>query len=187
MSSRSTSRSRSGTRVRRRRVHSDDSDGRVEPPMAGHSDLDQSVLSLTRRAVGFAWRTRAVREFSPPLRDHEALSSGVITSKPTAPIWLPRFDTMEGHFLGAVPLWIPTVACLLLAAIPQRRWRDADSHCPECGYDLRASMSGRCPECGTITASDCPFVHTVFTHDARRCDKGESPVRKRRVSVRLAM
>lgn len=26
---------------------------------------------------------------------------------------------------------------------------DAELHCPECGYDLRATETGRCPECGS--------------------------------------
>lgn len=26
---------------------------------------------------------------------------------------------------------------------------DAELHCPECGYDLRATEAGRCPECGS--------------------------------------
>ncbi len=37
--------------------------------------------------------------------------------------------------------------------------------CPRCGYDLRAAVEGRCPECGTVTlpemlrASRIPWVH----------------------------
>ena len=27
---------------------------------------------------------------------------------------------------------------------------DAELHCPECGYDLRATEAGRCPECGSV-------------------------------------
>ena len=56
-----------------------------------------------------------------------------------------------------VPLWFVTLLFAAPAtAIVQREWRHrtlpGPGHCVRCGYDLRASV-GRCPECGTPSAS----------------------------------
>lgn len=59
-----------------------------------------------------------------------------------------------------IPHWAP-VAVLLLPAgflmtrMVLRRRRRGPGLCPECGYDLRASL-GRCPECGTETGTSTP-------------------------------
>ncbi len=51
------------------------------------------------------------------------------------------------------PLWMP----LLVLAVPTAVlwWRDRrriqPGHCPKCGYNLTGNLSGRCPECGTLT------------------------------------
>jgi hypothetical protein len=51
-----------------------------------------------------------------------------------------------------IPLWIPA----LLTAVPTAflwwidRHRFAAGHCQECGYNLTANVSGRCPECGKL-------------------------------------
>jgi hypothetical protein len=67
--------------------------------------------------------------------------------------------------------WILTVPHPLLAApaaavaaIGVRRWwRDRDlrrpGHCPQCGYDLRASPN-RCPECGATPPAPVPSPGT---------------------------
>jgi hypothetical protein len=80
------------------------------------------------------------------------------------PWYLPGIDRVilnpsqssRGSFgrIVVIPLWIP-LACI---AIPTALayWRDRPrprGHCQSCGYDLRGSHSGRCPECGTFCDS----------------------------------
>jgi hypothetical protein len=53
-----------------------------------------------------------------------------------------------------VPLWLPACAAAVLPLWWALRWRGAArrlrrGHCPQCGYDLRATP-GRCPECGAV-------------------------------------
>lgn len=53
------------------------------------------------------------------------------------------------------PLWLSTFLLLTVSAIPvvrgpgRRWWRQWHGLCVECGYNLLANRSGRCPECGT--------------------------------------
>jgi hypothetical protein len=58
------------------------------------------------------------------------------------------------------PLWMATVAAGLLPvarlggwarSAARRRRRRKSGHCPDCGYDVRATP-GRCPECGALAA-----------------------------------
>ncbi len=56
-----------------------------------------------------------------------------------------------------VPLWAivlltGTWPLLSLARVLRKRRRPGSGHCPQCGYDLRATP-GRCPECGSVHAS----------------------------------
>lgn len=50
-----------------------------------------------------------------------------------------------------IPLWIPLV--LALCGLAFIRWTERPTalpgHCPKCGYNLMANVSGQCPECGT--------------------------------------
>jgi len=54
--------------------------------------------------------------------------------------------------LAALCLW-PVAA---LAMFVRRRLRRLPGHCQRCGYDLRASPSGVCPECGTAHSLPSP-------------------------------
>ena len=72
------------------------------------------------------------------------------------------------HFAGpglsqwilALPAWIVAAALALPPSLwVRRRWQDRERRrlglCPECGYDLRAHVSGQlCPECGTTVPAD---------------------------------
>jgi hypothetical protein len=66
------------------------------------------------------------------------------------------FDWKRSPFatLFAVPLWVPAVFALLLAASAWRldtlaRRRTRAGHCPSCGYDLTGLIApAPCPECG---------------------------------------
>jgi hypothetical protein len=56
------------------------------------------------------------------------------------------------------PLWVPTAAFALLPSIRLiARWRRRPpaGHCPDCGYDLRATPD-RCPECGAVPTPPPP-------------------------------
>jgi len=52
------------------------------------------------------------------------------------------------------PFWLPTGGLTLVGTLPivrgpiQRWWRRRHRRCEDCGYDLRGSRGGRCPECG---------------------------------------
>jgi hypothetical protein len=65
-------------------------------------------------------------------------------------------DSAPGEYHFYYPLWLLTLASLLLATglivSHIRRVRHYKPGCCDvCGYDLRASP-GRCPECGTVRA-----------------------------------
>ena len=43
-----------------------------------------------------------------------------------------------------------------------RRYLDFIDHCPSCGYDLKRSSSGVCPECGTSHTHDTPEIEMLL-------------------------
>ncbi|MCC6907002.1 MAG: hypothetical protein IT430_03590 [Phycisphaerales bacterium] len=70
-----------------------------------------------------------------------------------------RYRTDEFRWLPLRPIWpgfafntmLYATATWLLFALPtfqRRRWRTARGRCPTCNYDLRATTTGVCPECG---------------------------------------
>lgn len=72
--------------------------------------------------------------------------------------WMPRVERLPnvGLSMLIVPFWPLLIALMISIAIlmwlcrgrPQNK---NDSHCSECGYDLRgSSASAKCPECGAI-------------------------------------
>lgn len=60
----------------------------------------------------------------------------------------PRFS---GNVL--IPVWLPLLATVALSSmlwiVDRRQVRSG--FCSTCGYDLTGNVSGRCPECGTVT------------------------------------
>lgn len=85
------------------------------------------------------------------------------------------FGTSSYFSIIGTSLWIP----FLLVSIPtailfwRERHRVPRGHCPKCGYDLTANMSGRCPECGTPCpiqtnpAVVIPGRHNADAHEQR--------------------
>lgn len=76
-----------------------------------------------------------------------------------------QWPTFEHHLTyGAqhrylvVPLWIPLLPLLLLAAllIYRDRTRRIPGFCHKCGYNLQGNTTGRCPECGHATPEVAP-------------------------------
>jgi len=62
--------------------------------------------------------------------------------------WAHSSDTIDHEII--VPIWFPLLILSLLALFCFSRWRRGillPNHCPNCGYDIRATP-GRCPECG---------------------------------------
>ena len=65
----------------------------------------------------------------------------------------------------AAPMWAISLALLAwpvvrAVRIRRRRRREHIGHCPECGYDLRASLD-RCPECGRAIDTPVPAAPTT--------------------------
>lgn len=71
------------------------------------------------------------------------------------PRWYPRVE--RDSFLVArikwiMPLWIPSAlsGAILVWRVWGSRKRLGPGFCNQCGYNLTANISGRCPECGTV-------------------------------------
>jgi hypothetical protein len=78
----------------------------------------------------------------------------------SAPTWGPAGGppTFVTYNELAVPFPLPVAVCAIVLLWPvvrlavnqrRQRTRTASGHCPQCGYDLRASAQ-RCPECGAL-------------------------------------
>ena len=78
-------------------------------------------------------------------------------SQPTDFVRHWRVNAVWPRILGAapprclmIPLWIPlvlTLGALVVIRLTERRAAPR-GHCPKCGYNLTANVSGQCPECG---------------------------------------
>lgn len=70
---------------------------------------------------------------------------------PPVRVWQPSATSGRAAFVQ-VMLWVPLGAGLLATAYAWFRGRAARRGCcDECGYDLRAIVGDRCPECGEKT------------------------------------
>jgi hypothetical protein len=110
------------------------------PPRRGFSFADPFGRPTLWNRLGF-YRSQSVRRRGSIRADN----------LPTPGLTLPALIRFSEFVF---PLWL---LLLLLAALPFwrfalpliRRARRSPNHCPQCGYDLRATPD-RCPECGTI-------------------------------------
>jgi hypothetical protein len=64
------------------------------------------------------------------------------------PGWYPFAD--HNPFLGISEIMLAIAVCWLIRAYLEARPRDP-MQCAKCGYNLTGNVSGRCPECGSIT------------------------------------
>lgn len=94
------------------------------------------------------------------------------------------------HNGGRVALPVAFVCAIATAAIyilcdhiGRHRWKLRSGHaCVDCGYDMRADLYGRCPECGLECAAQRRYAGTWFK---RRCDPRDFyRVRQERVADR---
>ena len=92
-------------------------------------------------------RTAIRSEFEAPLR-YDAIpnnASMMLSSKLTGPY---------RHTWLVFPFWAPALFLGFFGVLPvvqgpvRRWWRVRHGRCVFCGYDLRGSRSGACPECG---------------------------------------
>jgi outer membrane protein assembly factor BamB len=128
------------------------------------------------------WWTRR----PPPI-----LSNGICLEEPVGDLGLHRFtwthrSRPSGAALGpqaqtslTLPLWLIAALFALtpfawLTGLWRDRGRIPKGHCPNCGYDLRAT-SGRCPECGRQNAHERGTLQPNTARIATANDKsGES-------------
>jgi len=84
-------------------------------------------------------------------------------SRTASPELLPHFGF--SIFLGAgwigIPYWMFMLPAVALWTVRMRRLRRTRRRllagcCVACGYDLRGSPQGRCPECGLVAAASLP-------------------------------
>ena len=90
---------------------------------------------------------------------YRAIGFELSSYRPTARAsWVPGMHGSKTRFwVVAVPHWFAAAALALSPALWLQRWRRERraariGHCPRCGYDLTANVSGTCPECGRPVA-----------------------------------
>ena len=97
-----------------------------------------SLFSLYNNPASFGGPTASIARIRGPIR---------------LLLW-PRYEVQTGGGARSltIPLWIPIVALLSVAAllVYRDRTRRQPGHCRQCGYNLTGNTTGRCPECGTV-------------------------------------
>jgi hypothetical protein len=126
-----------------------------------------ALFAVRTKGLGFvrASPTRPPREWSITTRRNPAYPFSPLAPAPPAHRLGFQFHragpsgrrdhVISDHWRFVMPHWLPTLATAVLPAAwlwMRRRTRrrlalSAAGHCPQCGYDLRASTD-RCPECG---------------------------------------
>lgn len=122
-------------------------------PVAGGSIIsryDRACLMITFR-LNWGWslgvfRTAQSRWGNDTVDELEFSAAGFGFGRST---WA---DGSPSTWLATVPFWFIILLCLAILAKTTHTWfyrsaRDQRGLCPDCGYDLRASID-RCPECG---------------------------------------
>lgn len=85
------------------------------------------------------------------------LAPGFFTFKhaPAMPQFVPNMVTVQGQFEMIVPLWIPiAILGLMTVWLFRRDPKPTPGQCQQCGYNLNANESGRCPECGNAVPAN---------------------------------
>jgi hypothetical protein len=98
---------------------------------------DRRPISALSRPPELGWRVKLDAAFGSPVVE-----------------WLPDWNFASGGLTPAwfvrVPLWTPLLLLAGPAAWMWWRHLSRPMHaCAACGYDLRGSTGGVCPECGT--------------------------------------
>jgi hypothetical protein len=98
---------------------------------------------LSMRGYSANWISTKTRPFGPVLRRGWHLETEGFYGRdlPVVPVW-PGF-ALDTAFYGAIVL-----ALWSAPGVIRRRTRKRRGRCPACGYDLRGSAGGPCPECG---------------------------------------
>jgi hypothetical protein len=106
------------------------------------------VFSLSKdRPPDRGWRVLGVEYFDRPRQSYEQGNTSFN-------LWAFRYVTVPYWMLCAVFGVMSWPAVMGVARGVRRRRRRRRGLCAECGYDLRADASGRCPECGSVTNAE---------------------------------
>jgi len=99
-------------------------------------------------AYGWPWLSMEADESnSPRFPDWCVVGEARAVRMGTSVIW-------PGLFLNALIFTIGAIAILSLVQLVTQRVRKSLGRCSVCNYDLRATLTTRCPECGTIVVRE---------------------------------
>jgi len=84
----------------------------------------------------------------PPGSPRVPLHVGNLAWNPPGMRWWFEFGGVLSGRRACIPLWVPLVPTLALSGLLGRRGASFPGACRACGYDLKGTASGRCPECG---------------------------------------
>jgi len=146
-------------------------------PQSDLQEWREGAWEFTATHGAFVWRSRRQITTAPNFVQTPAMpfSTGWILNVDPERLYIPpgtiqllgfaRFDESFGCFwpnavsdtrIGkatVIPMWAPftfaaSLSAFLCASLWKKRLQNMEGHCPNCGYDLRATPT-RCPECGS--------------------------------------
>lgn len=112
------------------------------------------------------WLTRGCLDWLHPSQSLQQLWSAMETILPArygirfgefdglATDWIPQYfyqNYSTGMTRYTISLWIPTLLMGIVCYFVVWRRRPRAGCCENCNYILTGNVSGRCPECGTLT------------------------------------